>query len=115
MSPSNRIVNIELDIFSSRAKIINIEIGGLALSLAYGAAGTDAPRTFAFAAASIVLLWMTYRLRPYNRVYCLWREVRHPLTQPRNIWRHFPLFNAGWFALSLVAAGIVTKNGILGL
>lgn len=114
MKRSERISSIELNIFSTRAKIINTEMGGLALSLAYAAASTDAPRIFAFAAACIVLLWMAYRLRSYNRVCRLWREVKHPLTRPRNVWRHFPLFNAGWLALGLVSAGFVTKNGVFG-
>jgi hypothetical protein len=108
------ITHHELTIFKQRTHIANSEIGALALTLAFSCVGLDAPRVFAFASMAIVIFWMSYRLRGYDRVYRLWREVDHPFTKARYVWRRFSLFNIGWTALGLVASGLVGKHGVLG-
>jgi hypothetical protein len=109
------ITAIEFAIFRARAKIVNLEAGLLALSLGGVAVGTDAPRTFAHLAMGAVMLYMAYRLKSFDRIYRLWREVKHPLVALKNVWRLFPLFNMGWLLLILVATGVLSKQGVLGV
>ena len=114
MQSSPRLGSIECAIFRARARIVNLEAGLLALSLGGIAVGTDAPRTLAHLSMGIVMIFMVYRLRSFAGVYKLWREVAHPLVQARNVWAFFPVFNIGWLWLSLVATGVLTKQGLFG-
>jgi hypothetical protein len=114
MHPDVFIRALEAKIFRLRAKIVNLEVGTLAWSLGMAALGTDAPRMYAFFGMVIVVVFMDYRLRSFDRIYKLWRDVKHELVMTKNVWWHFPVFNAGWLFLGLVAMGILTKHSILG-
>jgi hypothetical protein len=105
----------EKALFVKRAKFINEVVGTLAISFGYAALGTDAPRLYALLGSAFILMLMVSNGRKYERIFKLWREVDHPLLQFRIVWRHYLIFSFGWIFLGLVATGLFTKAGILGL
>jgi hypothetical protein len=115
MNQLPQVLPAEWNIFRARAKIVNIEAGLLAISLAGVALDTEAPRLFALLSMATVLLFLAYRLQSFERVCRLWREVNHPLVKTRNVWRFFPIFNIGWLLLGFILLGAVHKGGIFGL
>jgi len=105
----------EVELFTKRARFYNDVVGVLSFSLALGALGTDAPRFYAVMSLLFLLVLMSRHGAQYERVYKLWREQSHPLTQPRVVWRFFTVVIIGWSALGAVALGLLTKQRIVGL
>jgi hypothetical protein len=108
-------LSIELQIFAKRARFYNDVVGALSVSLAFGALGTDAPRFYALLGMAFALVLMARYGKQYERVYALWREIDHPLTQFRFVWKSFLVVLVGWSFLGLVAMGVLNKSGLVGL
>ena len=106
---------IELHLFAKRARFYNDVVGALSVSLAFGALGTEAPRFYALLGMAFALVLMARYGKPYERIYAIWREIDHPLTKFRVVWRSFIVAILGWGFLGLVAAGILNKHGLVGL
>jgi hypothetical protein len=105
---------VEVQLFIKRARFYNDVLGALSFTLALAALGTDAPRFYAFVSLLFVVLIMASHGKQYERVYRLWREVNHELTRTRLVWRSFLVFIVGWLSLGAVAAGLLTKGGVVG-
>lgn len=113
--PNIRPTSTELGIFARRARFYNEVLGALTFSLALAALGTDGPTFYARGSMVFVLALMLTHGRQYRRIYSLWNELGHPLTKARFVWQQFVLFILGWSTLCLVALGLLTKRGIVGI
>jgi hypothetical protein len=107
----SRTVAIEIQILGRWARIANDVLGTLAFTLGVGAASTENPQFFALLSMAFVLFAGFRSQRPYQRIYRLWRELKHPFVKPSVIWRHYSLFIFGWSFLGLVALEAVDKTG----
>ncbi len=103
--------SIELPLFFARTRLANQIFGTLSFSLGALSLSSDAPRLWAFCSLLVVLFTAYIRLKPYDRVFKLWRETKHPLTRVRVVWRNLLPSCAGWTFLGLIALGVLTKRG----
>ena len=106
------VAETEAALFFKRLQYINGPLAASTLGLAAGALGTDASSGFAFLFAVLVLIWLDWHDRPYHRIFKLWREVQHPFTRAREVWRLYLPFSLAWVLLGLIAMGILTKSGL---
>lgn len=102
---------IELSLFFARTRLANQIFGTLAFSLGALSLSSDAPKLWAFCSLFVVLFAAYIKLKPYDRVFKLWREEKHPLTRVRVVWRKLLPSCAGWMFLGLIALGVLTKRG----
>lgn len=102
---------IELSLFLARTRLANQIFGALSFYLGALSLSSDAPRLWAICSLLAVLFGAYVQLKPYDRVFKLWREMKHPLTRVRVVWRHLLPSCAGWTFLGLIALGVLTKRG----
>lgn len=100
---------IEREFFEKRARVATKIFGDMSLVFAGVALSTNSPRMIAFLSLFALLLLAYLALKPYSRVFHLWREINHPLIQFRIVWRRFVHAFLGWSTLGMVALGIVSK------
>jgi hypothetical protein len=103
----------EARIFKRRLQFLNRELTFFTAGLALGAACSDAPVIFGYLSAILVLVVGCHFNGPYNRIFKLWREVKHPLVQVRRVWPSYVPIMLAWLILGAVAAGILNKNGFV--
>jgi hypothetical protein len=115
MTQSIQALPAEIQLFAKRARFYNDVVGVLSFSLALGALGTEAPRFYAALSMLFLIVLMHRHSAQYERIYKLWRELDHPLTQVRAVWRSFIVMLVGWSTLGAVALGVLTKSGVTGL
>jgi len=103
----------EARLFKRRLQFINREMTFFTAGLALGAACSDAPVQFGYLGALLVLVIGHHFDKPYARVFKLWREENHPLVQVRKVWRSYTPFLVSWLSLGAVAAGLLSKTGLV--
>ena len=99
------------EFLSQRTRVVTRIFNDIPLGLAGVCLATDTPRLLAAASLLAVLSLGIFSLKPYDRVFRLLREVNHPVTQIRVVWRRMLSASFGWWVLSLVALGFVGKHG----
>ncbi|MFS2049367.1 hypothetical protein ACEN9J_19550 [Variovorax sp. Varisp41] len=103
--------SIEFSLFFARTRLANQIFGTLSFSLGALSLSSDAPKLWAFVSLLVVLFAAYIKLKPYDRVFKLWREKKHPLTRVRVVWRNLLPSCAGWTFLGMIALGMLTKRG----
>lgn len=105
----------ELRIFNQRLLFLNRDLTFFTAGLAISAACSDAPVQFGYASALLIVAIGHHFDKPYQRIFKLWREEKHPLIQIRRMWRSYIPFLISWLMLGTVASGLVNKTGFVWL